>query len=175
MEVFLLRPSRKVYFSLPYKEVCKRSSLLGVSGATAPSASFKLPAQHTETRQHGQTFFEYKFPGETFVGNYLNDSVKDTMVVQYFLLRTLQAKVPEQESVIAAKLHGLPITKGIPYSLLYFKKNQPPDGSIVGRSLTVTKADKPDFSIIGKFTRTNKLEQVLNGDSSNQVIDELFN
>lgn len=174
-EVFFVRASRKVYFSLPYKQALSRVSLLGIAGAMGASSSFKLPLTHSEFQSRGNRFFKYKFSGETFRDPYLTDTLKrDKVVVDYFALVTLQKNLPEQEVVIVSKLLALPVAKGIPYSLLWVFKNHPSRASIFTRTLSASKAQKPDFSFLRKYERSEKLEQVLVGDSSNQVMEELF-
>lgn len=173
-EVFFVRPSRKIYSSLLYKQVLSKTSLLGDFGAIAASGSFKLPREHLEFQIKGNRFFKYRFPGETFRDCYLDGSIQKKLVVEYFVLVTLQNNLPEQEAVILSKLLSLPVAKGIPYSFLRVYKNSPPDGSVVAKSLSVLKAREPDFSFIKEFRRAKKDENVLLGDSSSQVLEELF-
>lgn len=173
-EVFFVRPSRRVYSSLSYKQVLSKISLLGGVGAIASSGSFKLPREHLEFQIKGNKFFEYRFPGETFRDCYLDSSIEKKLVVEYFALVTLQNNFPEQEAVILSKLLSLPVAMGIPYSLLRVYKNRPPDGSVVAKGLSIVKAREPDFSFIKEFRLAKKNENVLLGDSSSEVLEELL-
>lgn len=174
-EVFIVRPSAKIYFPVPYKRACSMVSLLGTGGSMVPSCTFKLPSKHSEFERKGNRFFEYRFPGETLTSSYLSYSMAGRKeVVEYFGLITLQKNLPEQESVILSKLLSLPPAKGIPYSLLRYHKTLPCKGSIATRSMSVVQGRRPDFGFLEKFKRAAKIENVLINDASEQVIEEFL-
>ena len=173
--VVFYRPDKKICKIIPFAEVSKKASLVGSIGAMSYTAELKLPAQYREVHRNGLIFYQYKLPGSQNEPIFLNEKMKrENVMIEYYTLTTLQTKLPRQGALLICRMHSLPATPGIPYSLLGLRTDHNFSASLATEKASTGKLKKPDFARISKYKKAEKLEQILYAQSPSDLYVDLI-